>query len=77
MKYDYKLLTFVAVVAICCGWSAYLIVDAVADAMVTQAAMENGYQQVVEGGDLVWRKRPGENFIKTVKWLIEVAVEYF
>lgn len=47
------------------------------DALVTQAAMENGYQQVIVDGELVWRKRPGERFAKAVKWLVEIAVEFF
>jgi hypothetical protein len=65
--------TGIALLAICICVSAYWL----SDAQVTQAAMENGYQQVEVDGELVWRKRPIEKFAKAVKWLIEIAVEFF
>ncbi|MFO0943035.1 MAG: hypothetical protein U0930_20040 [Pirellulales bacterium] len=50
----------------------------IADAQVAQAAMANGYEQVITAdGDIVWRKRPGERFAKVVKWLVEIAAEFF
>ncbi len=61
----------IVAIAIClCAWW-------ISDAQIAQAAMANGYEQVITAdGQTVWRKRPGERFVKVLKWLVEVAAEY-
>lgn len=64
----------IALLAVCICVSAYWL----SEAQVTEAAMTNGYEQVItDDGQVIWRKRPGERFAKVVKWLVEVAAEFF
>jgi hypothetical protein len=73
---NYQPLVIVASFALL-GFCIWMAAAMLSQASVDQAAMENGYHQVLVDGELVWRKRPAETVAKLVKWLVEIAAELF